>query len=62
MKAIKTPKEKLSEAEQMAALWLYRGNVASERGQKDKAERHYARAQKWQDKMNVAMGNGDGAL
>jgi len=49
------------EAEIMASSWLYKGNKASERGDKKLAERHYARAQKWFDKMNRLLGNGDGS-
>lgn len=45
----------------MASMWLYRGNIASEKGNKELAERHYARCQKWQDKMNRLLGNGDGS-
>ena len=42
----------IREAEQKAAGWLHWGNLASERGEKAKAERHYERAQKWHDRMN----------
>ena len=44
------------EAERMAARWLYLGNRAAERGAKELAERHYARAQKWHDRMNTLLG------
>jgi Tfp pilus assembly protein PilF len=54
-------KQALREAEEMAELWTYRGNVASERGESEKAERHYERAQKWLDKTNRLLGNGDGS-
>ena len=47
-------------AEQMAGMWLHRGNLASERGEQELAERHYARGQKWLDTMNRLLGNGDG--
>ena len=47
-----TTKEDLQEATEMAAYWLHLGNLASERGEKELAERHYARSQKWHDKMN----------
>ena len=40
------------EVEEKAGNWLYLGNRASERGEHEKAERHYARSQKWHDKMN----------
>ena len=54
-------KSKARDAEQKAAHWLYLGNKAAERGENEKAERHYAKAQRWQDAMNRALGNGDGA-
>jgi len=38
-------------ATEMAAHWLYLGNVAADRGRMDLAERHYTRAQPWHDKM-----------
>lgn len=50
----------LQDAEQMAGRWLYLGNLAKERGDFDLAERHYARGQKWHDKMNRLLGHGDG--
>ena len=53
-------KERIIEADEMAALWLYRGNIASEKGDLEKAERHYERSQKWLDKLNRLLGNGDG--
>jgi len=53
--------KKAIDAEQKAAHWLYLGNKAAERGEKAKAERHYEKAQKWQDAMNRALGNGDGS-
>ncbi len=50
-------KNDLHKAEQMAAKFLHLGNLAAERGDKELAERHYARAQKWHDKMNELLGN-----
>ena len=44
-------------AERQAAYWLHLGNLASERGEKALAERHYARSQKWHDRMNKGLGN-----
>jgi hypothetical protein len=49
--------DELIHVEQMAGMWLARGNLASERGDKELAERHYARSQKWHDRMNELMGN-----
>ncbi len=50
-------KAELLKAEQMAARFLHLGNLASERGDKELAERHYARSQKWHDRMNELLGN-----
>lgn len=52
--------DQLIQAEQMAGHWLALENQASEQGKHGLAERHYARAQKWHDKMNRLLGNGDG--
>lgn len=52
--------DELQHATDMAAMWQYRGNRASERGDGELAERHYERSQKWRDRMNVLLGNGDG--
>ena len=53
-----TYEEQIRDAEQMAAMWLHRGNLAAERGDKEKAERHYDRAQKWHDRMNELIEKG----
>jgi hypothetical protein len=45
-------KQTLQEVEILGARWLYYGNLASERGDRELAERHYARGQKWHDRMN----------
>ena len=50
-------RERLHKAEHMAALWLHRGNLARDRGEHEKAERHYMRSQKWHDEMNRLLGN-----
>lgn len=52
----KDAKEQLFEAERLAAYWLWLGNQASERGELEKAERHYARGQKWHDKVTILLG------
>ena len=44
----------------MAEEWTFKGNNASDKGDHDKAERHYQKAQVWMDRMNVLLGNGDG--
>ena len=53
-------KNSILQAESMASMWLHRGNLASERGDREKAERHYNRAQPWLDKANRLRGWGDG--
>lgn len=50
-------KVELQKAEQMAAKYLHLGNLASERGEKELAERHYVRSQWWHDRMNQLLGN-----
>ena len=50
-------KDRLAHATQMAAHWLHLGNVAAERRESELAERHYARSQKWHDRMNQLLGN-----
>jgi Tfp pilus assembly protein PilF len=60
MSSTESTRAALIHAEQMAGHWLALGNEASERGKQELAERHYARAQKWHDKMNRLLGNGDG--
>ena len=54
-------KERAREAELKAAMWLHRGNLACERGDKELAERHFGRSQKHHDEMNRLLGNGDGS-
>ncbi len=54
---MKDNKQAVQKAEQMAAKYLHLGNLASERGDKEQAERHYERSQKYHDKMNEALGN-----
>lgn len=41
----------IQHATAMAAMWLNRANEAAERGEHEKAERHYERSQKWHDRM-----------
>lgn len=52
-----SPQMMASDAEARAADWLAKGNRASERGNRDLAERHYAKAQRWLDKANELRGN-----
>lgn len=56
---MKSLKEQIQEATEKAGYWLHLGNLASERGDDEKAERHYARSQKWHDLMIDLSGEGD---
>ena len=47
----------ISEAESFAGMWLHRGNVAAEKGKHELAERHYAKSQRWLDRLNTLIGN-----
>ena len=56
---IKTSEDKREEyhkAEMLAGMWLYRANLAAEKGDHEKEQRHLARAQKWLDRMNELDG------
>jgi hypothetical protein len=46
-------------AEERAGRWRADGNEASERGDKVKAEKCYAKAQYWLDRANKARGWGE---
>jgi hypothetical protein len=52
-------KPDLQDVIEKAAMWLYRGNRAAERGESDLAERHFARSQRWHDLMIDLQGEGD---
>ena len=54
-------KVEIQHATAMAEDWIFKGNNAADRGEHATAERHYHRAQKWMDRMNVLLGNGDGS-
>ena len=47
----------LHDAERLASYWQHMGNLASERGDRELAERHYARSQPHRDRMNLLLGN-----
>lgn len=55
--ASKTHNERMVEAEQRASTHLANANEASERGQHEKAERLYGKAQFWLDRYNRLAGN-----
>lgn len=40
----------------MAQDWLYKANIARERGDKELEQRHLARAQVWLDRLNEIDG------
>lgn len=48
----KTLAERIAEADAKGSDWLAKANMAAERGEKDKAERMYAKGQKWLDMSN----------
>lgn len=50
-------KAELQKAEQMAAKYLYLGNVARDKGQLELAGRHFEKAQWYHDRFNVLAGN-----
>ena len=49
---------KIIEAEQRSSAWLADANEAAERGDHAKAEKLYAKAQFWLDRLNKLLGNG----
>jgi hypothetical protein len=44
-------------AEHLASKWLGDANEADERGDRKRAERCYAKAQFWLDRLNKLLGN-----
>lgn len=57
----KTLNDRIADADIKGNNWLARANLASERGEYEKAERMYEKGQKWLDLSNRLRGNGDGA-
>jgi len=53
---VRTLSERIADAEARSAMALASGNAALERGDKDVAERHYERAEKWLWKANELRG------
>lgn len=54
----KTLKEQIIEAEERGNAYLYRSNVARERGEYEKAAKLDERGQFWLDRYNKLVGNG----
>lgn len=48
----KEKSEEFYRAEKLANLWLYRANLAAEKGDSELEQRHLSRAQSHLDKMN----------
>lgn len=48
---------KVAEADMKGSDYLARANEAAERGEKEKAERLYAKGQVWLDRYNKLTGN-----
>lgn len=55
--AVSSIGRELHDAERLAGYWQHLGNLASERGDRELAERHYARSQPHRDRMNLLLGN-----
>jgi len=55
----KTLNERIADADQKGSDWLYRANLAAERGEHEKAERMYEKGQKWLDLSNKLRGCGE---
>lgn len=53
----KTRYERALDAEERASRWLADANELAERGQTEKAERLYQKAQFWLDRYNKLAGN-----
>jgi len=53
----KTKQERIMEAEVRGSAWLAEGNQALERGQKQKAQKYFDKAQFWLDRYNKLAGN-----
>ena len=53
-----TLQEKKMEADQRGNDYLARANAAAELGEKDRADRLYAKGQAWLDRYNKLTGNG----
>lgn len=51
-----TIEEKALDAEVRSSRWLADGNEANERGNRDKAEKCYAKSQYWLDRYNKLTG------
>lgn len=57
MTCTKTINDKIAHADELGGRWLAAANEAAERGQHDKAEKLYAKAQYWLDRANTLLGN-----
>jgi len=52
-----TLSEKIIQAEENGGKWLADGNEAEERGNANKAEKCFSKAQFWLDRYNKLIGN-----
>lgn len=55
----KTLSDKIADADIKGGYWLAKANDAADRGEHEKAERMYAKGQKWLDVSNKLLGNGE---
>ena len=53
----KTLADKVADADMRGGNWLAKANEATERGESEKAERLYEKAQFWLDRANRLLGN-----
>ncbi len=54
---IRSLNERIQEADVLAGRHLGNANEAEERGDKEKAAKHYAKAQYWLDRLNKLRGD-----
>lgn len=53
----KTTAEKIIDADEHGGRWLAKANDLADRGETEKAERCYEKAQYWLDRSNKLLGN-----
>jgi len=55
----KSLSDRIADADIKGGYWLSKANDAADRGEHEKAERMYAKGQKWLDISNKLLGNGE---
>lgn len=56
-KSKKSLEERILDAEVRGSRWLADANELAEKGDREKAEEYYAKAQYWLDRYNLLCGN-----